>query len=368
MTGAGLRVADMASYLAATGWRRLPETWRGASVWANAAGYEALIPARDGLDDSDRRASEFLETLAKAESRTPEEIAEDIASPMMDTQSVRAFPRATPSGYVSLAAGLRALNGIRSMIAVAARSELEGQRLAYYGKHDGADSVLDVVQLGPTKPGSYIFTMRVPAERPAGQELLLDHRGYLPRRSLLRLSHAIGAAHEAIVSERGLPAFDLAVEAGVSANLCEALSDLSGIHRQEPFEVGFRWARGRPADVPSRSMAFSAGAGLVLRDAAARLRKLDSSGRAVVTGLVESLHDDRRGDDRRRIRVRGDMHSTDVNIRDERTIWLRLGPDDYERAVEAHLRRRPVRASGTKTQIGRRTELIVPTGGFELLD
>jgi hypothetical protein len=371
MTGAELRVADMASYLQATGWRRSPEMWRGASLWQNPDGVEVLVPARDGLDYSDRRTAELLDVLMKVEGRAAEEIAEEISSPMMDAQSVRTFPNAAPSGWVGLGAGLQALGGIRSLYAVAARTELEGSRLVYHGRHEGAEHVVDAIQLGPTKPGSYTFTMRVPAQRDH-RDILSDHADYLPRLSTVRLFYAVGAAQQAVAqaigSERGLVAFDETVGAGVSANFCEALADLGGVgRRRQPFEVGFRWARGRPADLPAATLAFEASAGGVLRDAANRLRRLDATGRAVVTGLVERLHDRPQQGDRWRVEVRGEVLSVEAGIRESRTIWLQLGSDDYDRAWQAHREIRTVRATGTKTQSNRRAELIVDRGGFDVL-
>jgi hypothetical protein len=360
----------MRSYLASAGWRERPETWRGASLWDHPGGHGALVPPRDRMDDAEERTWELLQVLAKVEGRPPEEIAEDIASPMMDVQSVRTFPRDQPSGYVGLVAGLRALEGIRSLFALAARAEVQGRRFAYRGNHPvEVGGLLGVVQLGLTKPGSYVFTLRVPAEV-AGQQELPVGGGYPPRRSTLRLFRAVAAARDAttVAVERGdFTAFDDTVALGVSANLCEALSDLGGVRRQQPFEIGFRWARGLPSDVSAKTVAFEAGTGEVLRNAAKRLWRLDSSGEAHVTGFVESLHDDPHADDRWRVRVRGNMVSGRGEIREQRTVWLRLREGDYQRAVDAHLGRRSVQASGVLVPTGRRTEIVVPADGFSVI-
>ncbi|MFF5219463.1 hypothetical protein [Micromonospora sp. NPDC000442] len=363
-----LRVADMRSYLAATGWRLRPETWRGASLWDHPEGYGALVPAQDGMGDSKERSWELLQVLEKAEDRSVHEIAEDIRSPMVDTQSIRTFPHGQPSGFVSLTAGLRALEGIRSLFALAGRVEVEGRRFAYRGNHPTqVRDLLAVVQLGPTRPGSYIFTTRVPVEPPDPQTTM-DGGDNLSRRSSIRLFHAIAAAQDATatVAQNGqLAVFDQAVVAGVSANLCEALSALGGTERAQPFEIGFRWARRLPVDAPAKTIAFGAHAGPVLRRAAKRLWRLDSSGQAHVTGVVESLHDDARTDDRWRVRVRGEVVTSAAS--EQRTVWLRLRPDSYALAVDAHLSRRIVRASGTIVPTSRRTEIYVDGDGFNFI-
>jgi hypothetical protein len=89
-----------------------------------------------------------------------------------------------------------------------------------------------------------------------------------------------------------LAAFDSTVTAGVSAELCEALSGLAGPRRGQPFEIGFRCARGMRSELPPATVRLPEGAGVVLRAAAARLRQLNVSGEATLTGMVEDLHDD----------------------------------------------------------------------------
>jgi hypothetical protein len=320
------------------------------------------------MSDAPERSWEFLQVLEKVEGRPALEIAEDVASPMVDTQSIRTFPQDEPTGYVSLAAGVRALEGIRSLFALAGRVEVEGGRFAYHGNHPRpVGELLEVVQLGPTKPGSYIFTTRLPLE-PAGEQVTLDGGSSLPRRSSLRLFHAVSAAREAIaatVRDGQFSAFEDASAVGVSANLCDALSDLAGISRTQPFELGFRWGRGLPADAPATTVAFGTNAGAVLRNAAKRLWQLDSSGAAEVTGLVESLHDDPRTDDRWRVRVRGEVTTGDATA--PRTVWLRLSPGQYQQAVDAHLARRIVQARGAMVVTGRRTEIVVDQDGLDLM-
>lgn len=358
-----LRVADMRSYLEANGWARRSETWRGATLWDHSGGYGALVPARDGMDDAAERSWELLQVLEKAEDRPAREIAEDIRSPLTDTQSIRTFPRDEPSGYVGLTAGLRALEGIRNLFAMASRAEVEGRKFAYHGNHPRqVNGLLSMIQLGPTKPGSYIFTTRIPLDY--SDELLLDDGDPLPRRSSLRLFQAVQAAHRAVTAGSGNDsAFEEAVDAGVSANLCEALSDLGGTARERPFEIGFRWARAMPTDIPATTIAFGAETGRALRDAAKRLWRLDSSGEAQITGVVESLHDEPQGTDRWRVRVRGEMIMG--GLREQRVMWLRLTHADYSKAVDAHVTRRTVRAHGLLSPAGRRIEMVVRFGNFE---
>src|SRR3712207_3866407 len=100
-----LRVNDIASYLAETGWLRAPRDWHGARVWIHPHDYEVLVPAHDGFGDAPTRIKEVLRCLASVEERPVPEIAAEIARPDVDTQFFRTFPAERDPGYTSVAEG-----------------------------------------------------------------------------------------------------------------------------------------------------------------------------------------------------------------------------------------------------------------------
>jgi hypothetical protein len=121
-----LRVADISSYLDATGWRRTPETWRGAAIWA-AGQTEVLVPPTDDLGDADLRIRELLVRLAEVEARDPADVARDIGSPFADRTTFRTAP-------LSLAAGADVVAGLHRMVLTAARIVVEGPRRSFVGR------------------------------------------------------------------------------------------------------------------------------------------------------------------------------------------------------------------------------------------
>jgi hypothetical protein len=363
-----LSVADIRTYLAATGWRRQPVRWTSASVWADAAGREVLLPSRDGMGDGELRVRQALDALAAAEERPRDEIARDIASPLVDTQSYRTFPDGVPDGLTTLTGGLRALGGVRSMIEAAARAVVDGPHVAFSGAAPkSVGDLLDELQLGPSLSGSYVLTVRVPL---GGSQPGTGGDTPLARRMLLQLHDAVVAVRDAALSAAPsgrLEAFDGTVTEGVSADLCEALSDLGGPAREQPFAVTFRWARGLPAELPATTVRFEAGMGGVIHDAAQRLSRLDAFGDATVTGVVDSLHDSPARGDRWRVKVRGEL-VTGRGTRARRTIWVRLDRQSaYDRAIAAHRGLRRVRATGALSRVSGRVELMT-RGGLEVLD
>ncbi len=358
-----IAVADVVSYLADSGWRRQREGWRGGSIWTHQGGAEVLVPPRDGMADSDLRLRDIVAILVEVEHRPAAEIAQDIGTPLVDIQSYRTFPDGLPGGLTTLPAAVQAVQGVRDAFAAAGRTVVEGPHFAFTGPRPRSVSdLLDSVQLGPTRSGSYILTVRVPVDAP-------NHSGEPPlpfgRQVVVQMHDAVSAI--AAAAESSEPAaFDNTVLAGVSADLCEALSGLAGPQRRQPFEIGFQWARGLRSGRPPATVRMPDGAGTLLRAVATRLRRLNLTSEATVTGTVEDLHDDLPGgSDRWRIKVRGEVRSDDRVTR-RRTIWVRL-PDQraYDAAIAAHSNHRRIRADGVLTSTEGRIELIARPRGLE---
>lgn len=346
-----LSVADISTYLEHTGWRRHPESWRGAAVWTHQDTYDVLVPARDGMGDGELRVTEIVGTLAAVEQRPPDEIAHDIGSPLADQHWYRTFTGGLPSGFTTLRAGLKALRGMVTVFSSAARAVVDGPHRAFTGKPSAeVGALVDRVELAPTRPGSYVFPVRVP----------LGENPDLARRVSLQLLDATVAVRDAAASG-DVTAFDGTVTAGVSAELCDGMQALAGPTGR--FEIGFRWARGLPSDLPGSTVTFPAGTAEIIASAANRLRHHGPSGEVIVTGAVESLHDQPNRADRWRIRVRGEVAGVRGN---RRVLWVRLPDRDaYHAAIAAHQAQQRVRASGVLSESGQRAELIADD--FEVL-
>jgi hypothetical protein len=357
-----LRVDDIASYLAETGWERDPHGWRGAGLWQHPGDFELLVPARDGMGDGDRRIREILRCLSVVEHRPADDIALEISRPQLDKQFFRTFPANHDSGSTSLLSGVQTVQGIRNILGTAARTVLQGPHFAFAGRPPGAvGDVLRAAELGPSRAGSYVVEVRlatdVTARAPGGGEVR-------SRAVLMQMLEAVSAAQVAVLAER-LAAFDETVTAGVSADLCKALSDLSGSGRNEPFEIAFRWARSQPLDVRSHLVTFPEISGSLLQAAAGRLRGLNASGSATVTGVVEGLYDDAAGDDRWRIKVRGELRTEHIE-RSRRAVWVRLADQDtYDQAITTHRQRRVITVTGELSSTTGRVELV-PGRNLEL--
>ena len=346
-------VSDVASYLAAAGWRRAPEDWRGGAVWTSGD-IEVLVPPSDDLGDTELRIRELVTRVARVEARSTADVAHDIASAFVDTASFRLQP--AEGAGPSLPAGTHAIDGIRRMLATAARTVVEGpQRTFTAPVAPAVSALLGSTRLANSGRAGFGVTVTVP--------LLSDST--LGRSVVTQLYDATSALADSIEHDDG--ALDRAAAAGVSADFCRALSDLGGDGRREPFEVGFRWAHGVPTELAPQVLTFGEGAGQRIRRVARRLRLIDLSGPATVIGRIESLHDDPSGA-RWRVRVRGELR-TDRTIGTSRSVWARLhGPSSYAVAIAAHRDGRAVRVTGFRDSAAARQDLAVPPDGLVILN
>ncbi len=352
-------VEDVAAYLAASHWRSTNQFWRGARVWMRD-GYEVLVPARNNLGDHDARIRDLVEIVAGAESRPPGEVLRDIAHPLVDTATYRMGN--DNADAVALLDGLQVVGGLRDLLGAAARVVVEGPHLRFRGRTPAVvDELLTRVELARPVDGGAGVTLMVPV---SGRGAALRGRDVA-----VQLHDAVTAVEEAIRTGQ-VEAFDSTVTAGVSADLCVALSALAGSGNREPFELGFRWAHGLPADVSSRLVPFLPDSGLLTRAAAARLRRLRVTGRAVALGVVDGQHDEAGGADRWRIRVRGELQAGSEWLTGARRLtWARL-PDQetYDRALEAYRVGQRVRIDGQLTSQDGRVELSTRSEGMHVME
>lgn len=205
------------------------------------------LPTRDDLGDNLARIRDVLRTLSAVELRPVADIARDIALTEVDTAAYRLFPVGQPAGFTSLPNGLQAVIGLRDLVGAAARAVDEGPHFRFTGRRSPAvGDLLNRVHVGSGRSYGVGFTLLVPHAAAA------DLSGHDVMTQMYDATSAVEEATRAGEVE----AFDETVSAGVSADLCAALSNLAGHRRREPFEIGFRWARRASSDLPAHTVPF----------------------------------------------------------------------------------------------------------------
>jgi hypothetical protein len=352
-----LTIADIVSYLTDTGWEREPADGNVASAWRHPDDFEVLVPAHDRMGDGEHRVRDILRCLTAVEQRPTTEIILEISRPHLDRLQFRTFPAGHDPGYTSLIAAAQTVAGIRALVRTAARTVLQGPHLTFAGQRSpaAAGDVLRATEVGSAQAGSYIVEARLAADTLASSRRSQRLSG---RTVLTHMLDSVSAARGAVLA--GAPdAFDETIGAGVSAELCQALSQFSARGRNEPFEITFRWARAQPLDTSKHVLVFPAASETALQAAAARLRKINASGSATVTGTVSGLEDDVATGDRWRIKIRGHLHTERTEQPLPTTVWVRLADQTtYDKAFTAHRDGRYITVTGELSSTTGRVELV----------
>jgi hypothetical protein len=350
-----LSVTAVSTYLESAGWSRTDRSWHGGAIWTNGV-EEVLVPPRDGMGDSAARLRELLLALADAEERPVTDVTREIAYPLLDSAAYEGPVGPGPEGFIPLPSGLDALRGVHSMFTASARMVLSDSR---FPADHAVSELLAGVHLGTTAGRQFALTLLVPLD---------EDQHSLGRRTLVQMHSSTLAVREAAAtgSFEGL---------AVTAEFCTALSSLAGEGLQEPFTLGFRWARGVPAPLPDQRLAFPPGAGEVIRDGAERLDRSQvvasaassETGAVSIAGRIEALHDTPGSEDRWRIKLRGAL-VVDGRRTARRSLWIRLtGQEQYDEALAAHRQHREVRVDGTWTGT-RGPRIQADPDGLQLVD
>ncbi len=254
-----LNPAEVAAYLRSEGWKEVEHKPDRVSVWVDAAdgeSLEILLPLRRTLGDYVLRMAEAVGTLAAKENRSQLEVLADLQTAGSDVIRVRYRHATATDGSISLDQGESLVENAREMMLAGACAAV--QRRPYYAasKPEEARRFVRGLRMGQTERGSYVLTVfsKVDPSLKAGLKSLFDDPDApFERRAVTQLATALAALRAATDMALTAPSADVfqkAVQAGVSANLCEAVVGMNGTDAlpADELRISFTYARSRPAD------------------------------------------------------------------------------------------------------------------------
>jgi len=344
--------ADVARYLAGTGWSQQ----QGAphlSVWTTADdGFEVLLPLNAEFRDYRARLRDAIRTIALAEERATPEVLADVAATTVDTQHFRLFPD-LPSGTIALVDVVDVARGVRDLMYAAAHAAvLDAPMLVQpRPRPPQVNSFVRGVRLAAPTAGSFVLSAQVPV---VGDAEPLPFN----RRAVLQLHQAIQATHDAAneaVRRDSVAPFAERAENGVSANLCEAVALIG---RTQPFDMRFAWARAIPLSRDVSRFSFDRRLIDTVEAAAKELPRLATESEVVLTARVIRL--DRIDQGYGRATLRGGVERPPGYVADM-SVTATLPPHLYDRAEVAHRDRRRIRVVGQLrgTELSRVTSLEI---------
>jgi hypothetical protein len=216
-------------YLRANGWEVERQDAR-RSIWVHGTGARVFVPGTPAVDSADLLRTAVQE-IARAEGHAEEELMIDLAWRQFDKLHVR---RDAPQSALLLNEALDLHGALYDAIVAAARASSE-PRASYTGRRPlTVESYVDRVLLIPSMPGSFVVRALLPLDEPPDQERLPLVGPAAPEvraiaTTLLRAAAGTVETAREVAQGAPLTRWTEAVPLGVSSNLCDALSRLTGL-------------------------------------------------------------------------------------------------------------------------------------------
>jgi len=356
-------------YALAHGWERVPAVNGGVALFKRPDSDldQLIIPLQATGPDYARRIVDVVANLSEREKRLPQEIVNDLLLPDVDVVRYRLVSPATEKGDLSLTAGLRMLDGARRSLLAAACSVVSPVRYHPRMSRTEAVDMVDSCRLLQTERGSFNLAIACPLRPVEGQAALFDESAVpFARRTIELLLRSAARLVQAIEADEVASIYEAADQPAISANLCDAILEMKPREERSQLVIGVSWASTLPQTAPRefpRTVAFPHDYFPIIEDVYGKLRPSPAPAQSLFVGFVDTLNGNPGPDGR----MQGATRFVLVH-EEEEVIRARseLGPDDYQKAVQAHGAARIVKFNGI-LHLGRRVHQITNVQQFEIL-
>ena len=348
-----VRPQDLRVYLQSKAWVERGALSEYGAVWllrrSNQRPMEALVPNTADIDDYPARISDLLSVLEVVEERPQTAILVDIFNVLADVIRVRAADEGTSDGTIQLDDGVRLVRSARDMVLSAASSAADPKPLYPNRPSEQVRAFIQHSRMGQSETGSYVITVLSRIAPPTNLELipgLSDPFERVVTRTLAEALQVVQRGANNALSNGDLKPLTESYRQGVSANLCDAIVEMSGPSRHA-LEIIFSWSPAYPipADSPER-VKLQPEHISIIEEAGKRLRETAPQEDFQLVGVVIGLQR-AEGDILGKITVLGFVENK------PRRVYLELASEAYEKAAGAHLARIPVSCTGELVKLGR---------------
>lgn len=352
-----LRSGDVEALLQRLNWREVERREGWASLWrpegAREEGPEILVPEDTERPDYLRLINRALDDIGRVVGLSPAEVAVNASQTRSDVLRIRDLVETGPEYSVPLTHGIQLVDGVRKLLIAGAAAT--DRKRPYFGrsKKRRASGIGDKVHLGQTDRGSFVLTLLVAepvldrrADTTSSPELDTEPTHSYERRALVTAMRALAATRNAVSAAQagdGYGPFLDAVAEGVSADLCEAVIELTSSARSSGVEFEVSWAARPRSPVTPASVGFEPRDVPTLQEAHRRLRPDSDRSEFELVGTVEGL---RRNveDPEGLVTIRGTVDGQ------QRLVRVPLQGDSYSLATRLHDSRDQVEVVGDLVQ------------------
>lgn len=316
---------------------------------------EVVLPFSH-VKDFRQRIRDALSAIASFENRTSRDVLSDVKRLFANVIAIRVIAEDTDGGTIPINDGVLLIAKAKDLLSAAARSLYAKRKQFTRGAPKEAREYLDTLLLGQTEVGSYVVNVIAPAQAdPVHSELATDIP--LAQAITASLVAGLGALEKASTTyeEHGdLRAFDEAVLAGASSNMCDALLGFSGERRKRAFEITVT-AASSPLFETKPSIFVFGGKHVGALEKATNYYKGDYVlPQRTLFGHITKLS---RPKDETSRTITIDAQVGDI----ERKVQVELSGDDYHMAVIAHDESKMVRVDGDVHIKSKSAQLLNPS-------
>lgn len=336
-------------YLQLNGWvRNLDFANKNIMAYENystTVSKKLAIPAAEDFDDFYIVLRDVIKMLSKVEKRTEVEIIKDINATFVDRIEFRIISDISEDGKLPIDYAAECIEGLKDLVLYALCAEQSAQPVCYRAS-DYAKSYLNNFKLAQTEKGSFILNIDIQVVDEKNEQAVLtgfDVPVPLEHKVIERIGTAISQVDAVVKNERQLTETAAsAFEAGITANMCDALMKMRPLSDDDQILTTIRYASaltnqtGKTECIDMRANHF-----LVIDELAKIYRDKIAVQDATLVGIVRSLSKRHDSD--------GEMKTIRLYTTFEgcaRTVTIDLSDDQYRIACDAHRDGLEVEVSG----------------------
>lgn len=345
-------LSQLRAFLIADGWTLVSAPDQYIEVWrTEGEGRREVVLPTEAAIDKDFLTNQALSKLSDLSDIPLFDLGRQIRELSENYISIRVAHSDVDDGSIPLEDGIALNANARELLSAAGNAAIARRALHQGRPHAAVASLLQNARLGQTTRGSYaihVFCSEVAlAERPnfarAATETL--------RSALVGLREAV----EAYETSQNPLAFETALSAGVSANLCDAIARFSGKDRARKVEITLNSDSANQLTAPPKTIVeFLPTHQAFIRIAADYYRQTYTLCNETIVGMVERLQ-------RPAQQEAGEIRiATTLSNGAQRSVTVQLSPDDYPTAIHAHENKAEVRVTGNIVVTPRTANLLEP--------
>lgn len=362
----GTNLVDLREYLRVAGWAPIEHRNPRLEVFRlldQSSALELVLPRTSDVIDFAFRIAETLQTLSLLTKQAPATILTQINEISEDVLRARVLTPELGRSSIPLDIAVSVIGGLKKLLTYSAVGE--ASPLPFFSRPTKkAVAHADHCRFGHTFSGSFGFTIESPLA-PAIQDPLLAEVAAPPfeRRVMERLYRGLSQLKEASDTHELAPVVTNYVT-GLSANMCDALLDITGVGLNREVIFAVDWSPKVLGDLALREQPKEVSIGPqaveYLQAASKQLRRMEDSRSITIEGRVVLLKSDSQPwedepDDPHTVVIA--WLDTDGKVVKTRVV---LAPADYITACTAHMQGSTVSVAGTLERRGKYTRLLNP--------